>query len=132
MWNQRTNRFEILLDRAKLIAEHGKLQLFEFESTIDEFTYNAGPPGLLKAVSVDPETDGKDTEHVGVVNAFAAAILRGEPLVADGKEGIREISLANAMYLSDWLDRAVELPIDEDVYYFKQKTTGQPAVGNKY
>ena len=114
---QGTNRFEILLDRAKLIAEHGKLQLFEFESTIDEFTYSAGPSGLLKAVSVDPETDGKDTEHVGVVNAFAAAILRGEPLVAEGKEGIREISLANAMYLSDWLGREVQLPLNDKQYY---------------
>lgn len=114
---QGTNRFEILLDRAKLIAEHGKLQLFEFESTIDEFTYSAGPSGLLKSVSVDPETDGKDTEHVGVVNAFAAAILHGEPLVADGKEGIREISLANAMYLSDWLDRPIDLPLDDKLYY---------------
>ena len=33
------------------------------------------------------ETDGENPQHVGVLNAFAGAILHGTPLVADGKEG---------------------------------------------
>lgn len=112
-----TNRFEILMDRAKLVAERGKLQVLEFETSIDEFTYGGSSVGELKAFEPELVTDGKDEEHVGVVNAFAAAILRGEPLVADGREGIRELTLANAMYLSDWLGHAVELPFDEELYY---------------
>ena len=51
------------------------------------------------------------------MNAFAAHILRGEPLVAEGKEGINGLTISNAAFLSSWLDKTVELPIDEDLYY---------------
>ncbi|MBO5858653.1 MAG: gfo/Idh/MocA family oxidoreductase, partial [Clostridia bacterium] len=50
-------------------------------------------------------------------NKFAAAILRGEPLVANGEEGIRGLSISNAAHLSSWLGRPVDLPVDEDVYF---------------
>jgi hypothetical protein len=63
------------------------------------------------------ETDGQNPQHSGVLNAFAAHILRGEPLIADGREGIRGLMLSNAMHLSSWLGRAVELPIDEALFY---------------
>ena len=73
------------------------------------------------------ETDGLNPQHAGVMNAFAAHILRGEPLVADGREGIRGLMLSNAMHLSSWLDQTVSLPIDEqkflDLLKEKQKTS---------
>ena len=37
--------------------------------------------------------------------------------MADGREGIRGLMLSNAMHLSAFLDRAVELPVDEDLYF---------------
>ena len=48
-----------------------------------------------------------------MLNAFAAHILRGDPLVADGREGIRGLMLSNAMHLSGWTGETVALPIDE-------------------
>ena len=63
------------------------------------------------------ETDGLNPQHTGVVNAWGGAILRGEPLVADGREGIRGLMLSNAMHLSAFLGREVEMPIDEDLFY---------------
>ena len=63
------------------------------------------------------ETDGQNPQHNGVINAWGGAILRGEPLVADGREGIRGLMLSNAMHLSPFLDRAVELPVDEDLCF---------------
>ena len=51
------------------------------------------------------------------MNAFAAHILRGEPLVAEGAEGINGLTISNAAFLSSWLDKEIELPIDEDLYY---------------
>ena len=62
------------------------------------------------------ETDGQNPQHPAVINAFAAHILRGEPLVADGREGIRGLMLSNAMHLSSWLDRPVDLPFDEQLF----------------
>ena len=64
--------------------------------------------------------DGENPQHVGVLNAFAAHILHGAPLVADGAEGIRALMLSNAMHLSSWTNQTVSwtgkpvfLPIDE-------------------
>ena len=86
-----------------------------------EFTkVNTKAFGSPKATIVDVETDGENTQHVGVFNAFAAAVLRGEPLVADGREGIFGLSLSNAMHLSCWQNRAVTLPLsaeDEKAFY---------------
>ena len=64
------------------------------------------------------ETDGKSEQHSGVLNAFAGAILRGEPLIAGGEEGINGLMLSNAMHLSAFLGgKTVSLPIDDDLYY---------------
>ena len=65
------------------------------------------------------ELDGENPQHIGVLNAFAAAILRGEPLVAQGTEGIRGLEISNAMHLSSWLGETVSLPIDEELFLKK-------------
>ena len=71
------------------------------------------PKGEWKKI----ETDGQNPQHPGVLNAFAAHILRNEPLVAAGEEGIRGLTISNAAFLSSWLDKTVTLPIDEDLFY---------------
>ena len=53
---------------------------------------------------------------MGFLNAFTANILHGTPLVARGEEGIRGLTLSNAMHLSSWLHHPVEIPFDEDLY----------------
>ena len=64
------------------------------------------------------ETDGLNTQHAGVMNAFASAILHGTPLVAEGVEGINGLSISNAMHLSAWLDTTVNLSeMDHEQYY---------------
>ena len=62
---------------------------------------------------VEVETDGENPQHAGVLNAFAAHIQTGAPLVADGREGINGLMLSNAIHLSSWLGETVTLPIDE-------------------
>ncbi len=113
-----TNRFEIQLDKAKLIAENDKLTVIEFEMSEPEFNkINTEIFGCVKTHEVAVELEGENTQHVGVLNAWAGNILHGTPLVAPGAEGINGAMLSNAMHLSDFLGHAVELPIDEDVYY---------------
>ena len=48
--------------------------------------------------------------------AFADRILNGGPLIAEGREGINGLTLSNAMYLSSWLDKTVDIPFDEDLF----------------
>jgi len=113
-----SNRFEITFDGGKLVAERGKITMWKLEQFEQDFsrTNNVlfGSPGVTETIV---ETDGKSEQHVGVLNAFAGAILRGEPLIADGREGINGLMLSNAMHLSAWKGGAVKLPIDEDEFY---------------
>ena len=114
-----SNRFEITMDKGKLVAEAGRLMLWELEIPEPEFSKTnrvafAAPRCTYKQV----ETDGKSEQHSGVLNAFAGAILRGEPLIAGGEEGINGLMLSNAMHLSAFLGgKTVSLPIDDDLYY---------------
>ena len=84
-----TNRLEIQLDRARIVVEGGKISLLEYEMTEQDFSKtNTAPFATVAANKVEVETDGENPQHVGVINAWGGAILRGEPLVADGSEGI--------------------------------------------
>ena len=112
-----TNRFEITLEKGKLVCENNVLTLHELEVSEREFCKTAKggfdkPPCHVKEV----ETDGLNEQHVGVLRAFAGRILHGTPLVAEGEEGINGLTLSNAMHLSSWLGHAVELPFDEDLF----------------
>jgi len=113
-----TNRLEITLDKGKLVSENGKLYLWELEQSESEFSRtNKSPFAAPKTNFKEVETDGKSEQHVGVLNAFASAILHGTPLIARGEEGINGLTLSNAMHLSAWLNREIELPLDEDLFY---------------
>jgi len=113
-----TNRLEIQMDKAKIVAQKDSLEVLEFEMSEPEFSRtNTSAFGAPKTHPVEIVTDGESPQHIGVINAWGGAILRGEPLVADGREGINGLMLSNAMHLSSFLDKAVEIPIDEDVYY---------------
>ncbi len=113
-----SNRFEVQMDGAKLVVENDVLRVWEFKTPVPQFMKECKTAfGHIEAEEITVETDGKNPQHSGVLNAFAGAILRGEPLVANGTEGIRGLTLANAMHLSQWTNATVELPFDEDLYY---------------
>ena len=113
-----SNRLEIQLDKAKIVAEEGRLEIDEFEMSVPEFSRTHTTSfGAMNTTRVEVETDGKNEQHPGVINAWGGAILRGEPLVADGREGINGLTISNAMHLSSWLNRTVELPLDSALYY---------------
>lgn len=117
-----TNRFEIQLDRAKLVAENDELYMLEYEMSEQEFSKtNREPFATVPAHEVKIDTDGQNPQHIGVINAWGGAILRNEPLVANGCEGIFGLTLSNAMHLSSWLNKEIKLPFDEDLYYDELK-----------
>lgn len=113
-----TNRLEIQLEKGKIVIESGKIKVWEFAMSEPEFSKTTENPfAKIEKKELEIETDGMNEQHYGVMNAFAAAILRGEPLVANGEEGINGLMLSNAMHLSAWTESKVTLPIDEDLYY---------------
>ena len=116
-----TNRFEILGNKGKLVCEVGKeetkLVFYKLETPEREFnaTYTGGF-GQPKKEVINVETDGKNPQHVGILNNFSNAILGLEPLFVDGKEGIRGVELMDGMLLSTWLGKTIEMPFDDDLY----------------
>ncbi len=113
-----TNRFEIQMDKARFIVENDKLIMDEYEMTEQEFSKTTKDIfGVINAETKEVETDGENPQHIGVLNAWADAILRGGKLIAEGKEGINGLTLSNAMHLSSFLDKAVTLPLDNELYY---------------
>ena len=110
-----TNRFEITCDGGKLVCEDAKtLKMWKLEMPESEFSKVAKSAfASPKSTVVDVETDGENPQHIGIFNNFAAAVLRGEPLIADGREGINGLSISNAMHLSSWQNREVSLPLSE-------------------
>lgn len=113
-----SNRFEIQMDGAKFVVENDKLTMEEYEMSEPEFSkVNEEPFGTVNSKHIEVETDGENPQHIGVLNAWADAILHGGKLVAEGAEGINGLTLSNAMHLSAFLDKEIELPFDEELYY---------------
>lgn len=112
-----TNRLEITTEHGKLLCEKDELICTYHEENERQWCFTCKEGfGRPESETFTVETDGKNPQHVGVLNAFAGHILHGSPLVADGREGINGLMLSNAMHLSDWLGKAVTLPIDEELF----------------
>ena len=113
-----SNRFEVCCDRGTMVAEGRTLKITRLKEAMSEYTGEergafSSPEREVETITFD--TDGE--QHVGVLNAFAAHILHGTPLIADGREGINGLTISNAMHLSAFTNRQVDLPFDDDEYY---------------
>jgi len=115
-----TNRFEIVGDRGKIVVENNTLQFFRLTQSERDFnaTYTGGF-GEPEYWKIDIPVKGKNLGHLGIIQNWIEAILKGVPLLAPGEEGVRVVELANAIYLSSWLNQTIELPIDADFYLEK-------------
>ena len=113
-----TNRFEICGDRGKLVYEGDKLTFVKTDVSIKEYTYTTdstfAPPAMQ---NIEIKVEGDNPQHVGILNNFANAVLGIEPLYAPASDGIKGVTLANAMLLSGWMGKAVELPIDGKEFF---------------
>ena len=111
------NRLEISGTKGTLVCENGKVMYTKL--AMDEREFNStwtGGFGRPDSETSEVETDGNSPQHMGIISNFAKAILGIEPLYVDGREGINGVQLMDAMLLSTWLDKTVDLPIDDDLY----------------
>lgn len=61
-------------------------------------------------------TDRWGLQHMNVMANFAEHMIKGTELLAPGSDGIYGVELANAILLSAWLEKEVEVPVDADLY----------------
>ena len=113
-----TNRLEISGTRGKLVLEQGTLRWWELERDEREVCFSSEqsmPEIPMREQVYTPEAPG--TAHAGILQNFVNAILHGEPLIARGEEGLAELSLSNAAYLSAWQGgREIPLPLDDAAF----------------
>ncbi len=112
-----TNRLEISGTKGKLLCEAGKLEYFKNSEDSDEWIKTSDKafagPGMERT---EVKTDGSNPQHAGVINMFIDALKNKKPAPVLGEEGINGVMLMNAIELSGWLNKTVELPVDEELY----------------
>ena len=112
-----TNRLEIDCERGKAVCENGEVRVRMLAENEREICFTSDDPWYRgKSRDFFLETDGKNPQHTGVINAFAAHLLRGEPLTAEAEDGLRALELSNAIHLSGWLDETLAVPAPEEAF----------------
>ncbi|WP_010677493.1 Gfo/Idh/MocA family protein [Bacillus timonensis] len=123
-----TDRFEILGDKGKIVVDDSKkVTIKRLTKPENEMSNTMSMQDVMK-IFMGQSDDNIFTEeviefesvwgaqHSSVLENFAANILDGTPLIAPGSDGINGVALANAIHLSSFLGKEVEIPVDEEVY----------------
>ena len=111
-----TNRLEVAAENGKVVLENERFLFFENETPMSEFcrtTPGTSPP---KVTEREIPCEGHGGQHRAILENFAAAILEGKSPIAPAEEGLHSVELANAMLLSSFENRTVELPLDGRAY----------------
>lgn len=112
-----TNRLEISGDGGKLVLEEGRLRFWRLEVPERRFCFSAEEGFAMPAMTLEEyEPDTPESGHIGILQNFADAVLKGTPLLAPGKEGLQQVLLTNAAYLSSWSDSWVPIPCNEAAF----------------
>ncbi|MDR3216884.1 MAG: Gfo/Idh/MocA family oxidoreductase [Clostridiaceae bacterium] len=124
-----TNRLEISGDGGRIVIEQNllsekltfnKLKIFESEFNKDNKKFmpliSQRKIRLRSTMLQNAVRLGIVGQHMNIFRNFSRAVLFGEPLIAPGADGIRGLTLSNAVHLSSWLGEAVTLPLDEELY----------------
>ncbi len=113
-----TDRLEIVGENGRLVLEQGILKfdrnersMLEFSNTVHESF--ARVPFTTETIEIPHDKGGA---HLKVTEAFARSIREGSPLIAEAPEGLGSVALANAMLMSHFTGKTVDLPLDGDAY----------------
>lgn len=112
------NRLEIWGTMGKISIEDNQRLFFDENvmSTTEFDSVNREIYGRLEhCLRQIPTEDAGEPYGVLFQNAVEH-IRQGVPLIASGEDGLNTLLMANASYLSSWLHKVVELPIDDDLY----------------
>lgn len=112
------NRLEIWGSKGKLTIEDGKTLTFdENQISTEEFALtNQEIFVTLPHEAREIPLDAVANPYQIVLANFAHHLLCGSELIASGWDGLREVQLANAAYVSGWEEKRVDLPVDDRRY----------------
>ena len=109
-----TNRLEISGDLGKLVLENGILKWWKLKTSEREVC-RLSREGFEKIdyEYIEFKHENHETAHRVILQNFSNAVLYGEDIIAPGTDGVYELTLSNAAYLSDWKGNIeINLPFD--------------------
>ncbi len=112
-----TNRLEIAGEQGRLLLENNRLQFIRNEVATRHHCRKE-PTGFRRpdVWIADIPFPENPHQHRDTLIDFAEVCLRGGIPVAPAVEGTHSVELGNAMLLSTWEDRTIELPLDADAF----------------
>lgn len=113
-----TNRFEVSGSKGKLVCENNVLLWYKNERDSIEVCKTSDKGfDTPKVEKIEVLTDGQNSQHAGIINNFANALLGKEEFFVQGIEGINGVELMNAIELSGWKGgEKITLPVNEEEY----------------
>ncbi|WP_144551977.1 Gfo/Idh/MocA family protein [Bacillus sp. X1(2014)] len=115
-----TNRYEIVGDRGKIVVENEELVFYQLTQSEREFNSSyKGGFGQPDFQRIEIPVKSDNANHAAIIQNWIDAIVKNSPLLSPGEEGVKALEISNAIYLSSWLNEAVVLPSDPDLFYEK-------------
>ena len=120
-----TDRLELDFEGGKIIVENSsRAQVHRFRRTEQQWNRELSMGQMEQLVKMPGHHDTQEIDeglaygisHRRVMENFARHIRLGEPLIATGLDGLRQVELANAIALSGWLNETVPCPCDSARY----------------
>jgi predicted dehydrogenase len=109
-----TNRLEVVGTKGNVIIEKGKMTFYRLkieETVFDKIKHSnlfAQPP--YEMIEFDEfKENAWGIQHQIVLNNFVNHIIENKPLIAPGVEGVFGLTISNAMHLSAFTDKTIEL-----------------------
>lgn len=111
------NRLEVWGSKGRLTMDGNRITFAENEMSVEEFgRVNTEKFAKIPYVIHEEVYDQQVNPYGIILKNFADHLLHGEELMTTGWDGLRQIQLANAVYVSGWEERKVALPVKESRY----------------
>jgi predicted dehydrogenase len=112
-----SNRLEIAGDRGLIVCADGKLLFRRTRVSVKQ--HRETDKGMFSTPeSWETQIPYQQVwaDHKIVTQNFVNAILKDEPLIAPGTEGVKGLEIGNAMLMAGLTRKPVDLPMDGEAY----------------
>lgn len=113
-----TNRLEISGDLGKIVLEDGVLKWWRLKEA--EPTVRANSQKGFAKIDYDYsefKQEEPEPAHRGILQNFTNAVLYGEELISPGTDGIYELTISNAAYLSSFNgNKPIKIPFNSEEF----------------
>lgn len=105
-----TNRLEIACDMGRIVVEDGKMIFNRNIVSEREFNKeNTQPFGTPECWRCEIPVDGSGEQHIGILKNFTQSLLNGTELLAPGIEGVKGLTISNAIHYSVWTGSTIDV-----------------------